>query len=56
MSDPDNISYHTINEIVSSKSSTEAGKHNYYLTSNTSKIFYSEIIFITMEKQLVDTN
>jgi len=56
MSDPDNVSYHTINEIVSSKSSTEEGKYNSYLTWNTSKIFYSEIIFITMEKQLVDTN
>ncbi len=56
MSDPDNVSYHTINETVSSKSSTEEGKYNSYLTSNTSKIFYSEILFITMEKQLVDTN
>ncbi len=58
MSDPENVSYHTINETVSSKSSTEEGNYNFYLTSkssytiliisNISKIFYSEILFIIL--------
>jgi len=43
MSDPENVSYHTINETVSSKSSTEEGNYNFYLTSKSSYTIHNVI-------------